>query len=45
MRQAVIHLLSLGYRDIARLNGPIGISVTRERLSGYHFSAPIRRSQ
>jgi DNA-binding LacI/PurR family transcriptional regulator len=35
MRQAVIHLLSLGYRDIALLNGPIGISVTRERLSGY----------
>lgn len=35
MRQAVNHLLSLGYKDIALLNGPLGISVTRERLSGY----------
>jgi LacI family transcriptional regulator len=35
MRQAVNHLLSLGYKDIALLNGPEGISVTRERLGGY----------
>jgi DNA-binding LacI/PurR family transcriptional regulator len=35
MRQAVNHLLSLGYKDIALLNGPLGISVTRERLGGY----------
>ena len=35
MRQAVSHLLSLGYKDIALLNGPKGISVTQERLGGY----------
>jgi len=35
MRQAVAHLLSLGYKDIALLNGPKGISVTQERLGGY----------
>jgi DNA-binding LacI/PurR family transcriptional regulator len=35
MRQAVNHLLSLGYRDIALLNGPEGISVTWERQGGY----------
>jgi DNA-binding LacI/PurR family transcriptional regulator len=35
MRQAVAHLLSLGYKDIAILNGPKGISVTQERLGGY----------
>jgi DNA-binding LacI/PurR family transcriptional regulator len=35
MRQAVSHLLSLGYKDVALLNGPKGISVTQERLGGY----------
>jgi DNA-binding LacI/PurR family transcriptional regulator len=35
MRQAVAHLLSLGYNEIALLNGPAGISVTEERLAGY----------
>ncbi|MCX6923017.1 MAG: LacI family DNA-binding transcriptional regulator [Verrucomicrobia bacterium] len=35
MRQAVAHLLSLGYHEIALLNGPAGISVTEERLAGY----------
>ena len=35
MRQAVNHLLSLGYREVALLNGPEGINVTRERLGGY----------
>ena len=35
MRQAVNHLLSLGYKDIALLSGPEGISVTRERQGGY----------
>jgi len=35
MRQAVNHLLSLGYEEIALLNGPEGINVTQERLGGY----------
>jgi len=35
MRKAVSHLLSLGYQDIALLNGPEGIDVARERLGGY----------
>ena len=35
MRQAVAHLLSLGYKDIALLNGPVGIDVAVERLGGY----------
>jgi LacI family transcriptional regulator len=35
MRQAVHHLLSLGYKEIALLNGPEGINVTQERLGGY----------
>ena len=35
MRQAVNHLLSLGYREIALLNGPEAINVTQERLGGY----------
>jgi LacI family transcriptional regulator, galactose operon repressor len=35
MRQAVSHLCSLGYKDIAFVNGPTGISVTEERLGGY----------
>jgi LacI family transcriptional regulator len=35
MRQAVSHLVSLGYREIAFVNGPTGISVTEERLEGY----------
>jgi DNA-binding LacI/PurR family transcriptional regulator len=34
-RQAVNHLLSLGYKEIALLNGPEGINVTQERLGGY----------
>jgi LacI family transcriptional regulator len=35
MRQAVNHLLSLGQKEIALLNGPEGINVTQERLGGY----------
>ena len=35
MTQAVNHLLSLGHKEIALLNGPEGINVTRERLEGY----------
>ena len=35
MRQAVHHLLSLGYKEIALLNGPEGINVTQERFGGY----------
>ena len=35
MRQATMHLLSLGYKEIAILNGPAGINVTEERLGGY----------
>lgn len=35
MRQALVHLLSLGYKDIALLNGPAGINVAEERLGGY----------
>lgn len=34
-RQAVAHLISDGYRDIALINGPYGFSVTLERLAGY----------
>jgi DNA-binding LacI/PurR family transcriptional regulator len=33
--EAVTHLLSHGYRDIAFINGPEGLSVTRERLGGF----------
>ncbi len=36
MRQAVSHLLSLGQKEIAIINGPEGINVTQERLGGYH---------
>jgi DNA-binding LacI/PurR family transcriptional regulator len=35
MREATLHLLSHGYRDIAFINGPEGLSVTRERLGGF----------
>jgi DNA-binding LacI/PurR family transcriptional regulator len=35
MREATKHLLSHGYKDIAFINGPLGISVARERLAGY----------
>jgi LacI family transcriptional regulator len=35
MRQAVAHLLGLGYREIALLSGPAGIDVAEERLGGY----------
>jgi DNA-binding LacI/PurR family transcriptional regulator len=35
MRQAVSHLISLGYKEIAMLNGPTGLSVTQQRLAGY----------
>src|ERR1017187_2902456 len=41
MRQAVNHLLSLGYKEIALLNGPEGISVTQERLGGYQDALRI----
>jgi LacI family transcriptional regulator len=33
--EALIHLLSHGYRDIAFINGPEGLSVTRDRLGGF----------
>ena len=35
VHEAVTHLLSHGYRDIAFINGMEGLSVTRERLGGY----------
>jgi DNA-binding LacI/PurR family transcriptional regulator len=35
VRDAVIHLLSHGYQDIALISGPAGLSVSRERLAGY----------
>lgn len=35
MRQATAHLLSLGYKEIALLNGPASIDVSEERLGGY----------
>lgn len=35
MRQATSHLLGLGYKAIALLNGPASIDVTEERLGGY----------
>lgn len=33
--EAVSHLLAHGYNEIAFINGPEGLSVTRERLAGY----------
>lgn len=33
--EAVAHLVSHGYKDIALINGPKGFSVTQERLAGY----------
>jgi len=35
MRQAVNHLLSLGQKEIAIINGPERINVAQERLGGY----------
>lgn len=35
VREAVAHLLGHGYRTIGFINGPEGLSVTRERLAGY----------
>jgi LacI family transcriptional regulator len=34
-REAVAHLMSHGYKEIALINGPRGFSVTQERLAGY----------
>jgi len=49
MRQAVVHLLSLGHRDIAIITGPAGIDVAEERLGGYRDALlstgmPLRKS-
>jgi LacI family transcriptional regulator, galactose operon repressor len=35
VREAVAHLVSHGYRDIALIGGPAGLSVSQERLAGY----------
>jgi DNA-binding LacI/PurR family transcriptional regulator len=35
VRDAVAHLLGHGYKTIAFINGPEGLSVTSERLAGY----------
>lgn len=35
VRDAVAHLLGHGYREIAFINGPEGLSITRDRLDGY----------
>ncbi len=35
VREAVAHLLSHGYKDIALIGGPPGLSVSQERLAGY----------
>lgn len=35
MREAVAHLISHGYKDIAFINGPQGLNVTDERRLGY----------
>jgi LacI family transcriptional regulator, galactose operon repressor len=35
IRQAVNHLLTLGYREIGLITGPAGIDVAEERLGGY----------
>ena len=35
MFEATQHLLSHGYKEIALINGPAGISVAQERLAGY----------
>ncbi|MHB1305582.1 MAG: LacI family DNA-binding transcriptional regulator [Limisphaerales bacterium] len=34
-RVAIQHLLALGHREIALINGPEGFDVTRDRLAGY----------
>lgn len=34
-RDAINHLISHGYKEIALINGPPGFSVTQERLAGY----------
>ncbi len=40
-RQAVNHLLTLGHKEIALLNGPEGVNVTQERLGGYQDALRI----
>ena len=35
VREAVAHLISHGYKDIALIGGPPGLSVSQERLAGY----------
>lgn len=49
MRQAVTHLLSLGYQEVAIVTGPAGIDVAEERLGGYRdafrsLGIPLRES-
>jgi len=49
MRQAVMHLLSLGHKEIAIVTGPAGIDVAEARLGGYqdalrNAGIPLRES-
>lgn len=48
-KEAVTHLISHGYKEIALINGPAGFSVTQERLAGYQEALrtagiPLRES-
>lgn len=42
-QEAVGHLISHGYKDIALINGPWGFSVTRERLAGYQKALALAK--
>ncbi len=49
VREAVAHLLSHGYKDVALIGGPLGLSVSRERSAGYQDALraaglPLRES-
>jgi DNA-binding LacI/PurR family transcriptional regulator len=35
VKEAVLHLLSHGYKTIGFINGPAGLDVTQDRLAGY----------
>jgi LacI family transcriptional regulator len=43
VRDAVTHLLSHGYKDIALIGGPVGLSVSQERLAGYKEALQVAR--
>jgi DNA-binding LacI/PurR family transcriptional regulator len=44
-RQACLHLLEQGYRDIGFLAGPAGLAVVEDRLIGYRMALAERRHE